>query len=338
MSRADTARPAWDSTRPSSPRFQPLLLTVAGAGLLLGLLGTVMRVLPPTDDPTALVASFIPYGLIGYLVCLLALLSALVRSRRRRPLAAGVVAVALLAAWQLAWMAPLFVPDHRPVTTPGFRLMSLNVYSGLADPAQVAVQAEQADVVVLVEATPAGVKGLDRYGWRSRFPYVVGDLNEEVSDTMVYSRLPLGPAELVGASSFQQWVTTVDVPGLGPVTLIAAHPCNPYCRGGRWYAEHARLNVAAAVYLDRPLVVAGDFNAVDDHGPMQRMRKLGLRSVTDLTGAGWLPTWPANRRFPPLLPIDHVMVDRFLTATSVRTFAVSGTDHLGLLTTLAGTG
>ena len=95
------------------------------------------------------------------------------------------------------------------------------------------------------------------------------------------------------------------------------HPCNPYCGGGRWATEHRALRNAVAADLERPTIVAGDFNAVDDHGPMQQLRGLGLKSATDVLGAGWLPTYPANRRFPPLLPIDHVLVNDQLTATSI---------------------
>jgi endonuclease/exonuclease/phosphatase (EEP) superfamily protein YafD len=97
------------------------------------------------------------------------------------------------------------------------------------------------------------------------------------------------------------------------------------------------LAQAAAAHPERPMIMAGDFNAVDDHGPMLALRRLGLKSATDVAGAGWLPTWPANRTIPPLIPIDHVMISAQLTATSVRPFAVDGTDHLGLITTLAGT-
>jgi endonuclease/exonuclease/phosphatase (EEP) superfamily protein YafD len=69
---------------------------------------------------------------------------------------------------------------------------------------------------------------------------------------------------------------------------------------------------------------------------MQALRRLGLKSATDVAGAGWLPTYPADRPLPPLLPIDHVMINKGLTATSVTSFAISGTDHRGLFATLAG--
>ena len=84
-------------------------------------------------------------------------------------------------------------------------------------------------------------------------------------------------------------------------------------------------------------MVPGDFNAVDEHGPLRQLRRLGLRSATDLAGAGWVPTYPAGRTIPPLLPIDHVLVNDRLTATGLRAFTVPGTDHRGLMATLAGT-
>ena len=77
------------------------------------------------------------------------------------------------------------------------------------------------------------------------------------------------------------------------------------------------------------MVIAGDFNAIDDHGPLQALRLDGLKSATDIVGAGWMPTYPARRLLPLLLPIDHVMINSRLTATSIRTVRIAGTDHLG---------
>ena len=70
---------------------------------------------------------------------------------------------------------------------------------------------------------------------------------------------------------------------------------------------------------------------------MRELYALGLKSVTDIVGAGWLPTYPADAPVPPLIPIDHILVDDQLTGTSISTVRVSGSDHLGLLATLAGT-
>ncbi|MGG7377243.1 hypothetical protein ACQ7B2_00015, partial [Escherichia coli] len=88
--------------------------------------------LPPSDDPAAQLAAFIPYGLIGYLLALCCLLVALVRARGPLVLAVITVAVAALTTLHLAWLAPLFVRDHRVAQTPEFQLMSLNMLHGAA--------------------------------------------------------------------------------------------------------------------------------------------------------------------------------------------------------------
>jgi endonuclease/exonuclease/phosphatase (EEP) superfamily protein YafD len=260
-----------------------------------------------------------------------------VRAWRRLALTVITVAVAALTTLHLAWLAPLFVKDHGLAATPDFVLMSLNMLHGRADPREVANQALQADIVILVEATPAALSGLKPFGWDKRFPYSLGDLEDGYFNTAVYSRFRLTDGRLIsGGTSFHQWVTTVRVPDVGSIRLVAVHPCNPYCGGNRWSAEHEALHETVIDNFEQPLVVAGDFNAVEDHGPMQALRDIGLKTATDVAGAGWLPTYPADARFPPLLPIDHVMINKDLTAASVSSFAISGTDHRGLLATLAG--
>ena len=328
---------SWDS-QPSRRRFQQLLFAIAGLALIPATAATVMRVLPPEDDATARLAAFIPYGLVGYLLALACLLVALVRARRRLLPAVVAVAVMALTACHLAWLAPVFVADQRAPGTAQFRLMTLNMDDGEADSRDVSERAARADIVILVETTPAALNALKPHGWDRRFPYSWGDPRDgSVSSTAVYSRFPLSSSRAIGDTSFQQWVTSVRIPRVGRIRLMAVHPCNPYCGGDRWTAEHRILRKAVIDNVDHPLVVAGDFNAVDDHGPMQALQRAGLKSATDVAGAGWLPTYPANRPFPPLLPIDHVMINKGLTATSVTSFTVSGSDHRGLLATLAGT-
>jgi len=337
-SRGTAARPKaapWDS-QPSRPRFQGLLCTIAALALLPAIATTMMRVFPPADDPTARLAAFISYGLLGYLVALSCLLVVLVRARHRLVITVITVGVALLTVCHVVWLAPLFVNDHRAAGTAKFRLMSLNMYDGAAASKAVAKRAESADIVILVETTPAALENLKPFGWDDRFPYSLGDTKDGAANTAVYSRFPLSQSKLIGSTSFQQWETTVRVPKLGSIRLMAVHPCNPYCGRDRWSAEHQLLHEAVIDNLDQPLVVAGDFNAVDDHGPMQALRRLGLKSATDVAGAGWLPTYPADEPFPPLLPIDHVMINKKLTATSVTSFAITDTDHRGLFATLAG--
>lgn len=315
-----------------------MLLAAAGLCAVPALASTLLRLVPPTDDTTALAASFIAYGLTAYAVVLVCLAVALVRARRRVALAVLTGLTAVLTAAHLAWLGPLFVPNGRPVATEPFTMLTLNIRNGEADPATIADLAEQADVVVLVETTPAAQAGLAAEGWDAQFPYAVGDPRAEGSNTAVFSRFRLSRGTVLGRSNFSQWSAAVEVPGLGLIRLVAVHPCNPYCGGGRWHAEHEVVRTAVTEHGDGPLVVAGDFNAVAEQDPMLRLHRLGLRSATDLVGAGWLPTYPAGGRLPPLLPIDHVLVNERLTATAVTAVTVPGTDHRGLLVRLAGSG
>ncbi|MET1005429.1 MAG: endonuclease/exonuclease/phosphatase family protein [Propionibacteriaceae bacterium] len=328
---------SWDTYAPARP-FQGFWIGLGVLFLLPGLVGTALYLFPPADDTPALVAAFIPYSVLAYGLALICFLVALLRARRRFAHAVLTVIAATLLTCHVLWLAPLFIPDNRPVGTGSFTLMSLNMFEGAADPQDVAHFAQQADVVVLLEATVASVSQLQPYGWGQRFPYSVGNVQGEVGDTVLYSRFPLSQDAELPRAQFQQWITTVHVPELGKVRVIAAHPCNPFCGSNLFSSEHAQLRATADANLNQPLVIAGDLNAVDDHAPIRALKGDGLRSVTDILGAGWLPTYPANRTIPPLLPIDHVLVNRFLTATAVTRIHVAGTDHLGLMVTIAKAG
>lgn len=336
-------------------RWSGRLLVVGALALAPSVAGTVLRLAPPSDDATALLASFIPYATVGYAAALLCGLAALLvagPARGRRWLLgvlAAVTGTALLLTCHLAWLAPLFRADGRRAGPDRFVVLSQNMKLGGADPDELTALAQRADLVVLAETTPEALAALAARGWAQRFPYAVDDEQvppgDTAVDTAVFSRFPLTDTELVetevsGSETaergrFGQRITTVVVPRIGAVRVMPVHPCNPYCGGNLWATEHAALAQLAGANLDRPLVVAGDFNAVDDHGPMQDLRRAGLRSATDLAGAGWLPTYPSGGRLPPLLPIDHVLVDQQLTATAVQTVSLRGTDHRGLLVTLA---
>ncbi|MGI3786511.1 MAG: endonuclease/exonuclease/phosphatase family protein [Janthinobacterium lividum] len=334
--RVASDRPAWDST-PDRRRRPSAAVVVALLLLAPSVAATLLRVFPPSDDLGAMLASFVPYGLVTYALALVLLLVALARAHRRGALGILTLVVAVVTGLHVSWLVPFFVPDHRPVVGPSFTVYAQNVYLGQADTARLAEVASGADVVVLSETTRAFLHRLQTPAWDERFPYGVGDLSGSPSDTTVFSRFPLEDAQVLAGSLSTQWVMTLEVPDRTPVRLVGTHPCNPYCGGGAFARDHAVLEQTVLANESQPLVVAGDLNAIDDHAPLLRLRADGMRSVTDLVGAGWVPTYPANRWFPPLLPIDHVLVDDQLTATSLRTVRMPGSDHLGLLATVAGT-
>jgi endonuclease/exonuclease/phosphatase (EEP) superfamily protein YafD len=316
--------------------FQATLLGAAAAFAVPGLLLTGLRVLPPTSDFPALLASFISYGAVAYLLSLLLLLGATARARRRRMLAVVSLMTAALMACHLLWMAPFFVPDGRPASEGAFRLLSVNIEVGEADAGELERHAAAADVVVLLETTPDYLAQLEAGDWGTRFPYAVGNDDLHPAGSVIYSRFPLSDAAALPPTTFPQWMATAAVPGIGPVRIVAVHPCNPFCGDGLWAGEHRLLHDVVTAQTQHPLVVAGDFNAVPDHLPMRRLRSAGMRSATDIAGGGWLPTYPGSQ-LPPLISIDHILLDRGLTASSVDTVVVPGSDHRGVAARIAAT-
>ncbi len=308
------------------------------------LLATGLRVLQPGSERLAKLASFIPYGLVFWLPALILLALAAIRAWRRGAsgrAALGALSLACAAglAATVAWQAPAFIPDGRPATTDPVTVISLNVAQS-ADPAATARAASGADVVVFAEAHRRWVNSLPR-SFRAEFRYLApadGSGGERDADTVVFSRYPIVSAQALPPSNFQQWSAVVRLPQLGPVRVVAVHPCNPYCRPGLWMQDAAQLRAWLAARSDgMPVIVAGDFNAVDDHRTMRALYDDGFRSAADLAGAGFVRTWPANTRVPPMIGIDHVLVDDRLTASAFETFGVPGTDHLGVRAVIAGT-
>ncbi|MFT4167423.1 MAG: endonuclease/exonuclease/phosphatase family protein [Microlunatus sp.] len=320
-----------------------------GTLVVFGLLSTIpagvasgLRIFPPADGVPALLASFIPYGLLFWLPAVLFSTIAAVRARRSHVLAR--VSLLLLALVTIAglltsvvWEGPAFVPTSSAARTEPVTVVSLNVRHGGASPEQVAAQAAGADVALFVEATPEWVQALPE-SFRRDFPHAVGAALQYDSGSVIFSRDPITSTEALPASSFQQWSAIVNTPQLGPVRMVSVHPCNPYCGPGMWTTEHTELHTWLQRQDDQPTVVAGDFNAVDDHKPMRELYADGWHSAANLAGAGFVRTYPADRRFPPLIGIDHILVNDKLTATSFETFLVPGTDHLGVRAVIAGTG
>jgi endonuclease/exonuclease/phosphatase (EEP) superfamily protein YafD len=82
------------------------------------------------------------------------------------------------------------------------------------------------------------------------------------------------------------------------------------------------------------VIVAGDLNSTTDMRPFRALLRNGYRDAAEQSGAGFKPTFPASWRLPPFMAIDHVLT-RNCTATSLRTLELPGSDHRGLVVTVA---
>ncbi|MEH6819591.1 endonuclease/exonuclease/phosphatase family protein [Dietzia psychralcaliphila] len=283
-----------------------------------------------SEVPAVLVLA--TFALWAWAFSLVAVLAAL----RARSVLLTIVALALVGAGVIQY-GPLVSPargdDDEGVD---LRVLVQNLEFGRADPVEVvrAVRDGGVDLLLTVEATPEAVDGLRAAGLVEMLPHEATDAAPQTAGVAVWSRYPLSPPERI--PGFSLGVLRTDMAGpAGPVTVVAAHPVAPVFDGPTAVEEADRLRwYLGGLPGPAPVVVGGDFNATWDHARFRGLRGLGYTDSVSGGGDGWVPTWPAGRRVPPLIGIDHVLARGALSVGDTSTVRVGATDHLGVLATV----
>ncbi len=295
---------------------------LAGALVVLVVVGA-LRWLDVAAYPVVVLQTAGPFVLVG--LVLVTIVIALLR--RWRLLVAAVVALGVA----LGIAVPQLFSDAKPKATKALTVMAANLREGRADPTQLmaAVRARGVDVIVLVEATPEAVEGLEQKGLGEYFPSSSGQASDGSSGMLVYSRYPL---EQVGEGAVAEGAmvqpdVVVDVEGQA-VSLKGVHVPPPVSGAAvdTWRAALRDLEDWIREQ-DGPAVLAGDFNASSGHPGFRAITSLA-EEAHDTAGRGWLNTWPVvGSRLPPYVQLDHVL-GRGLTVVEVGDVAIHGTDHV----------
>jgi endonuclease/exonuclease/phosphatase family metal-dependent hydrolase len=283
--------------------------------------------------PLVQLVTFTPYvGLSAPVPLLLALV---LRRWAVAVLAAAVVVAFALALLPRASAGPnATVPDGAAL-----RVMTANLYFGRGDPKTVValVRTHRVDVLALEEVTPQELARLDAAGLRRLLPHRAGTTLPGAAGTMLLSRRPLGPpTATTGRPDPGGLRRRLLVPGAAPLDVGAVHPPPPLGgRAGEW-----RQILRAIPLPDRASrtlsLVMGDFNATLDHHELRRLLgDGGYVDAADATGEGYRTTWPAGRRFPPEIAIDHVLVDPRIAVRAISVHTVPRSDHRAVIATLA---
>jgi endonuclease/exonuclease/phosphatase (EEP) superfamily protein YafD len=119
------------------------------------------------------------------------------------------------------------------------------------------------------------------------------------------------------------------------VRLQLAHPMPPLPgQVGLWRRELGELRDYAAGGEDRSTILAGDFNASQDHAAFRRILDTGLRDSSRLAGDPRTPSWPAKTTPALGAQIDHVLVSEDFSANEATFLRITGTDHRALVVDL----
>ncbi len=311
-----------------SPNF--LRLTALGAGwlLVLGISAMLVNRYLSIPRPFVILAA----GLVPFLTVPIALCGLASITSQSKPLR---IASAFLAGAYLLITAP-----HDAVagcrTTAHDETISIIASNVLVhgatapDVAAFVLQADS-DVITLSEAT----------GWflddigpmlAQRYPYQSHELVDETNGSAIFSRWPLSNVENFPVSDLPSQAAEVDSP-YGAINVIAVHtqaPLDSYT-ATKWQTQLGELR---SVSRQVPTILAGDFNATEDHKPFRQLLRDGWEDVHDDKGCGLDNTWPTQRSressIPlaiPILRLDHVLVTDHFETLGVQVHDLPGSDH-----------
>lgn len=274
----------------------------------------------------------------------------------------GVWPVAALAVWRRKWVlsavAVALVAVHIVVTlpavwphaTPGWaatapklEVLVANVKADNYTQPEAAARllAQDADVVVLVEVTDGWVQVLEAAGFGDRYPNrVLQPDSFSARGAAIYSKLPVTAGPVIDLGRGRRAPSAkVQLPGGTSVTVFAMHLVSPYAaaREERW-RENFDTVLRTIPTIEGPFVLAGDFNATRWHRFFGRLLGAGLTDAHERTGHGLTLSWPNDKPkgvIPPVMRLDHALMNKTVTALSVRDIAVPGSDHKGFVAELA---
>lgn len=283
-------------------------------------------------------------GLLGLVIlaaALLTLLCALLVLRRGvdRPLrlmtATGVLAAVGLTHLVVVASRGLDGPNALPTGKPAgaIDVLTFNTLGGAASNADVAdlIETHAPDVVVLTEGSEARAADIIYRSGSSYWVFVGYGTAGGSEPTVLMISTDLGEYERIDGPNVGYGMVgarPVDE-GSGLPMVYGVHATSPV--GSRMAGWRADLELLSELCSSTDgVVMAGDFNATIDHGPMRE-----TTCVDAASGSGGLGTWPTGLHWTLGARIDHVLVDEAVwTPDSAAVIDVPGSDHRAVLARL----
>jgi endonuclease/exonuclease/phosphatase (EEP) superfamily protein YafD len=213
------------------------------------------------------------------------------------------------------------------------RLMVYNIYfrNNDLDAIIAGIKAYDPDIVFLMEYSFA-IQGQIEAKLVD-YPYRLIEPSRGTSGLALFSRVPLTASEVYRFEGTRIPVieVTFDVAGEA-VTLVGGHPCPPIDRWANLHALQVGDVQRVAAQAEKPLIVAGDFNAAPWSFVLRQLQQAA--DVQDTRrGFGGLTTWAG----PPLvhLSLDHVFASDELAVQNYQHGQHGGSDHLSIIVDFA---
>ncbi len=304
-----------------------LVVVLGWLAVLAGSVGVGLHWTDSQRKQIVILASFAPYLMTAGIVGLLAL--TLARNW------IGTAAAGLVVGAALSTQLPVYVASGAAMDGPKLTVMQSNILFGGGDATALVREVGDRDVDVLTvdELTPEGLARLSAAGLDTRLPYRFVEPGRGGSGTGIWSRYPLSGQTSYDGFAMSQLSARAALPDGTSLLVFAFHPIPPYPFGvDRWSDEVVRIRgILEAIPADAGAVVVGaDFNATRDHSLYRSLLDGRLEDTADQSGAGLLATYPADRWWPAVIGIDHILVGDG-HADNVRAVQIPGSDHKTLV-------
>ncbi|MCX4534102.1 endonuclease/exonuclease/phosphatase family protein [Streptomyces sp. NBC_00841] len=317
----NSTEPACTGTR-RRPALWVAALTLVVASVVVGFRAVGTDGMTPVPQALA----FLPWLLVPGGVGLG--LAALARWRTGMVWAAVVLA---LTVWFLRPYGPGSTGAHGPVLARLSVLTSNVEFGGATDALITAVRRARPDIVFVEECDFRCADALAARVPHTAYPYRNVVRLDGSLGSAILSRHPLRPTG--GIDGAMAMPGSVAVVAGKDVRLQLAHPMPPIPgMVGKWRTELGRVRDFAAGSKGSRTIVAGDFNASQDHAAFRAVLDAGgLHDSARIAGASRTYSWPADRSSPLRTQIDHVLVSDDFSVRSARFLRLDGTDHRALL-------
>ncbi|MFH8625764.1 endonuclease/exonuclease/phosphatase family protein [Streptomyces vietnamensis] len=318
-----------DEPLPLRPRHR----TAARAGGLLLIVPAVIAACRILDtDAVTPVPQLL--SLLPWLTVPAALAALLAMAARRRALSILAVVVLATTAWSaLPYMPQLITSYGLPLAR--VRVLAANIEFGDATGALIdTIRRERPQLVFASECDRACGHTLTST-FATELPHHASVDADGSAGSVLLSAYPLRDEGVIPAAMGMPGATA-EIAGL-PVRLQLAHPLPPLPgRVDAWKRELGRIEtVAAGRPYDEPFLLAGDFNASQDHAAFRAILDRGrLQDAARLARTSRTPTWPTEGPVPPYVQIDHVLVSDDFSVARIRFPALAGSDHRAVLADL----
>ncbi len=298
-----------------------------------GALSTVVIVLilrwrPPADAPTIALVGFTPlfavplaFGLLG---------AWLGRSSAVRVFAAMVTAAFVFT------VSPVdaAIGCRAETASDALTIYTANVEAGSGRPADVAaaVVAADPDVVLLQEVKWQFLETISADPVLADYPYWSHTIDDGSRARPVVSKWPIVEVEVERFVASELVHATIDGP-TGRFTVTNVHTLAPAVTANvaTWHSQFDQLG---RVSRSTPRIMAGDFNATDDHQPFRQLVDSGWTDAHHVKGCGFDATWPADGVGLPfaVYRLDHVLVTDHFEVLDLRLGDPAGSDHKPVIT------